>query len=356
MQIKTFKRRSRTGRKSIGVIAAPKAEEEKYLYLPRKAEKRVSVIEKEEEVRDRKIEVKEWSRFSELPLKRMEKIGESTFSEIYIDREKELVYKIVPLTLSKEYKKVVHTKLPYFIKESLIMERMNKSLFSVKIKKWCIISERYPDELIKASKRWGEKNREAAENIIPQWNNSSGMFGVIEMEYGGEELSKLNMVSLTKDNVFEIMNGICMCIKEMDNLGIEHRDLHESNILVSQDKEKNVYTVKAIDYTLSRMEWAGDGDDSVSIIQCTEDRIEYKVGKILYIDIDKELPWIFEEAYDGQPHRKVYAQMNRLQKGIDRWREKGNSNAYWKNYLLQWMSEQWAQSRKEQQPNNNRVN
>lgn len=401
MKIRTFRSRSKPVRRSLGVLAAPEvftipqretdtqkekdeiAEEEKR--EGRKSENRkITAWDKRRKTRegidrsirfagvdnivwkedadiieiDKRIEAdiieidgrmdvsyvsaekKAWLPFSCIPGERLEKVGESTFSEIFIDREKGEVYKIVPLvTKDKTYKRVQHTKIDHFIKECLIMEIMNKSKYSAKIFKWHLVEGVYPASILKESKRWHRKNIKIAENVIPQKNNSSGLFGVIVMEYGGTELEKLDWKSITHRDIEYIREGIQRCIEDMNNLKVEHRDLHESNILVER-AEDGGYSVKAIDYSLSHAV-VSPGEDtlSVDVLEIDREYTLYRTGSILYTDIDKELPWLFE-GDDGQPHRSVYHRMNKEYTGHNRWRSNGKSNDFWMEYLMQWIGAQ----------------
>lgn len=281
-------------------------------------------------------EKRQWSSFSCVPVRNMKKVGESTFSEIFIDRTTMVVYKIVPLTKEKVYKRVQHTKIDHFIKECLIMEKMNRSRYSTKIYRWHLINRSYPEDLLNESKRWLKNNSEVAENIIPQKNNSSGLFGVIVMEYGGCELEKVNWKKVSKSEVFSILNEIEKCINDMDRLSVEHRDLHESNVLVDRTEDGG-FKVKIIDYSLSQAVLsAGSDESSVEIVNMERDSVVYKVGSVLYTDIDKEIPWLLKEV-DDQPHRKVYEMMDRAYLGRNRWRRTGRSNEFWKNYLISWI-------------------
>ncbi|KAI5190422.1 serine/threonine-protein kinase haspin [Nematocida minor] len=282
---------------------------------------------------------KKWSSFSCLPVSKLEKLGESTFSEIFMDRETKHVYKIVPLTTEKEYKRVQHTKLDHFIKECLIMKLMNASKYSAELYTWHLINKPYPETLLQESRRWWSKNLEIAENVIPQKNNSSGLFGVIVMEYGGCELEKLQWAQMSRNDVASIGYEIKKCTLDMKRLRVEHRDLHESNILVKKNSNGQ-YKIKVIDYSLAHAVQADEGSGaSVEIVQNSKNSVGYRTGATLYTDIDKEVSWLFE-GDDGQPHREVYRKMDKHYRGSDRWRKSGPSNSFWMEYLMKWMENQ----------------
>ncbi|KAI5156715.1 serine/threonine-protein kinase haspin [Nematocida parisii] len=287
----------------------------------------------------------DWCSFSFLPITRWEKLGESTFCEIYIDKKTQRVYKVVPITMKKNYVKVQHTMVDHFIKECLVMERMNCSEYSTKIYAWYMVNSRYPRELIEISRDWARRNKNQAENIIPQANNSSGLFGVIEMEYGGRELEKLDWSLMTHRDVNMIEDELRKCFYVMNELQVEHRDLHQSNVLVKKNSNGE-YSVKTIDYSLARaVIRKEDGDSgSITILQTNSKGIIYKAGPILYTNIDKDLSWLFEGDASTDPHRSIYKKMNRTYTGSNRWRNPGPSNTFWMNYLRTWMENQIGNS------------
>jgi len=332
--MKTFRKKYRPARRSLGVLAAPRIFD-----MPLDIAQKHVMAECKTEKEDKKYAQHthiQFAQFSTIPIENIHKLAESTFSDIFVNVVTDTVLKIVPLTAKKEYKKVQHTKIDHFIKEAHIMERMNASKHSVKMLQWCIVLEWYPAALIEKCRAWAKDNRDEAENIIPQKNNSSGIFGIIEMEKGGTELSKIKPEELSTEDTLKIMHELAQCVHELNKLGVEHRDMHESNILVKKE-ENSEYTVKMIDYSLSRAEWHGNGDESVTIHDVSDTELIYSTGSVLYTDIDKELSWLFT-ATDGQPHREVYKKMNTAYTGAQRWREKGNSNRLWLEYLMGWIN------------------
>ncbi|KAI5171555.1 serine/threonine-protein kinase haspin [Nematocida sp. LUAm3] len=345
--MRTFQKKGKPGRRSMGILPAPQIMQVDISSsffssaegMQRKREPRHSL-----EQTWKKIEYKT---FACIPTEKLKKIGESTFSDIFKRNDTSSVYKIVPLQIDKEYKKVQHTKIEHFIKECLIMERMNATIYSTKLYQWFFVKDRYPSHLKEECKRWALENSEAAENITPHTNNSSGLFGVIEMEYGGIELSKVDWKPISREEMKDISMKIRMCTDKMSMLGVEHRDLHESNILI--EKKGNQYLVRAIDYSLSRIGWFGEGEHSIEILTRTSEEITYKTGGVLYTDLDAECPWLFT-GYDDAPHRAVYKKMHEKYKGTNRWREKGESNKLWMWYLLEWININWKQQHTEMNP------
>ncbi|OAG31245.1 serine/threonine-protein kinase haspin [Nematocida displodere] len=350
--MKTFQRRGRLGRRSIGVLPAPRIfglapgtvfgfsddENEEPCRKKRKLSllppPLPSPVPLPSDVPSHVPIHVPLTPFSHLPLTRVVKLGESTFSEIFIDRETNRVYKIVPLTEDRVYKKITHTKTPLFIKECLIMERMNTISASVEIFRWWIVSGTYPQRLQRCCKQWAYEN--TSENITPQRNNSSGMFGVIEMEHGGCELDRVDWSTMGKEEVASILKSLEDFVAGIDGQGIEHRDMHESNVLVKKD-QKGKYVIKVIDYSLSRMPGYGTPAESVTITESTGKALAYHPGAVLYTDLDKEAPWLFEEEEDEEPHNAVYRAVSAHYTGADRWRGTGNSNLLWHQYLVSWI-------------------
>ncbi|KAI5187222.1 hypothetical protein NEHOM01_2020 [Nematocida homosporus] len=346
MQMRTFGKRGRPSRKSLGVLAAPSL-----FALEVSTERPIKENSKSSNSRRRsvgwegnedsgKVEIK---RFKDLPIAYLEKLGESTFSEIFIDRRDMRVYKIMPITFKKEYKRVQHTKMEYFLKECLVMGRMNKSVYSTKMFSWMVVVDRYPEELVEKCRIWAADNWESAENLVPQKNNSSGIFGIIQMEYGGIELSKIDWGSIRFEQVQEIISKLRLCVDRMGSLGVEHRDMHESNVLVEFLGDSGC-RVRAIDYSLAWADWVGVGLFSIEVVDDLEAGvIYYRAGRTLYTDLDTEMPWLFAN-YDDDPHRQVYKRMNAEYSGENRWQHRGHSNRYWLQYLIDWIYDKWRKT------------
>jgi len=333
--MKTFRRKGKPVRKSFEVLAAPGFFEIALKATPQEIEKAGAAERKEELKKSSDPQTVRVSRFADLPVEHFEKIGESTFSEVFMNKETETVFKVLPLTAHKEYKKVQHTKIDHFLKEVLVMEKMNRSESSVRIHRWWVVEDVYPKGLVDKCRKWAKSNQEIAENAIPLKNNSSGVFGVIEMEHGGRELAALEKEGVDKETAEQIIEGIKKCVASLNEMEVEHRDMHESNVLLKKEKDGRV-AVKAIDYSLSRASWSGEGAGSVAVRLFTKDTLTFETGRVLYTDIDKEVPWLFSGT-DGQPHREVYKKMDLCYAGTDRWRKKGDSNYFWLIYLTDWV-------------------
>ncbi|KAI5180217.1 serine/threonine-protein kinase haspin [Nematocida sp. AWRm80] len=276
-----------------------------------------------------KVEYLKYNTFGILPIT-SKKIAESTYCDIF--REQNRIFKIVPLRINKSYKKVEHMEISAFLKECLVMKRMNICKYTSKIHKYTIVNDRYTPQMIKECKRYREEN--IFYNQIPQKNNSSGLFGVIEMEYSGIELSKLDFTSITEKSIQSIKDSLRMAIKYLDLLNIEHRDLHESNVLVLED------TVRIIDYSLSRIEYTNE--EKGLNITINKDSIEYSVGGTLYTDLDIELAEILNsnDSTIDTDHRRIYIQMSKeCPERVDRWKYHLKSNSLWLNYLLDWIDQ-----------------
>lgn len=338
--MRTFRRKGRPVRRSLGVLAAPEvvdfsleacAKEVPLSNAPDPAKAPIQPV-----VAAPSTTTVPYRTFAALPVDTMKKLGESTFSEIFVSGATNSLFKVIPLADKKEYKRVQHTKTAHFIKEAMIMERMNASPYSAKLLQWSIVTGTYPKSLIQACKDWAAEHPNEAENVIPQKNNSSGVFGVIEMEYGGVELAKVDFAALTAEHRAQIISGIRKAVVQMNQLGVEHRDMHESNLLVLQDAQGK-YSVRTIDYSLSRASWNGTAAVSVNVIQQTPQAVVVAAGRTLYTDIDDGMGWLFEGT-DGEPHREVYRKMDAAYTGPNRWEQKGDSNYFWLLYLIDWIS------------------
>lgn len=274
---------------------------------------------------------------------RLTKIGESTFSEIFKDREKNEIYKIIPLSDTPLDHDIPHTPVLSYVREVTVMKRLSGVRECIKIKDAYILRGEYPHALLEEWKRY--RRSEGGENAIPSRCNTSLLFGVIVMEDGGEELEKfefLNGAEIIKF-FFELLRVILYLEKAY---GFEHRDLHESNILLRRrgSGSGEVIGFKIIDFSISRV---GSGSvqecgKGCGVMSYVSDRVLFfSINcQVIFSDLDsEENRWIFEGDEGVSVQYGVYKEMERRCGEGDcarcgRWKGMGESNGLWIGYLM----------------------
>jgi Haspin like kinase domain len=290
--------------------------------------------------------------FREMEALRMEKIGESTFSEIFKNRESGHVYKIIPI--GREAWALPHTPMEEFIAECEVMRILGGVEEVIGVREAYMVRGEYPEKMLREWRKYKRKKRGV--NEIPSGTNTSGLFGVVVMEDGGTELEKCR---LKRGEKIKLLLELASTIQRLERLfGFEHRDMHQSNVLVRRSKER--VSFKIIDFSISRIDapslWFSTSpqkrrsslevrEEAVKIMKMESKRILFKTGPVIYNDLDKSR-WIFEGGAEMQ--YEVYRRMDQEYSGERRWRMRGRSNDMWLAYLVRRMGreesfEQWAE-------------
>jgi serine/threonine-protein kinase haspin len=206
--------------------------------------------------------------FEELP-KDVRKIGEATFSEVFMSGD--LVYKIVPLGEGL-------TTMESFVNEAVICRSISEEEGVCKAVDSFIARGRYTDAYLQA---WDEYGHE--ENERPCKYGEEQEYGVIVMEDGGTALESYEFNDLGETE--EFIRALVKITADLEQrYEFEHRDLHWGNILVKDGE------IRIIDFSLSRMR-TGDA--------------------VLYSDLNSK-PWLFEGDEEEDRQFSVYKEMRRL--------------------------------------------
>ncbi|GIY68043.1 hypothetical protein CEXT_202941 [Caerostris extrusa] len=201
------------------------------------------------------------------------KIGEGSYGEVFslVQNKLSSVVKIVPFSEdSSNHDLLSIESVLSEIKVSRCLSelRNNKSnktknfnnLKSVRIVKGC-----YPEKMLSA---WDKFNAEITSyNLRPDVFNEQQFFAIIELEYGGKDLSCFVLRNAAEAESILKQIAISLAIAEEVH-SFEHRDLHLGNILVERNKSKSIsyvlrgqtffipsngIVVTIIDFTLSRI-------------------------------------------------------------------------------------------------------
>lgn len=168
--------------------------------------------------------------FRDMP-REVRKIGEATFSEVFVHNEK--VYKIVPLGED--------TSLAAFEKEARIFRIVSREEGVCRLLDAFVLAGRYPEEYLRAWDEFGEE-----ENERPCRYTESQEYGVLVMEEGGESLETHRFESL--EEVDRFLRDVVSAVANLERkYEFEHRDMHWGNVLIRNGR------IGLIDFSLSRL-------------------------------------------------------------------------------------------------------
>ncbi|CBQ68238.1 conserved hypothetical protein [Sporisorium reilianum SRZ2] len=280
--------------------------------------------------------------------RRLEKIGEASYSEVFKisasaaadrDQQEATVLKIIPISRPSSDQ---DDDLPYTSPAAdvereirlmqLVARESSASGSFVSLRAAHVVRGAYPAALLSAWDRWDAKRRaktgEGAENIRPHVLGRQAVYAVLVMSDGGVDLESLRVKSWVQAaSIFaQVVGGLGAMEAKYE---FEHRDLHWGNILVqavepSADAaddaarwltDPSVSGVKAtiIDFTLSRA--------------CVKSR--GKRAEVLHYPFDDDS--LFDGTGDAQ--FDVYRQMRTVTRG--EWQAYcAATNVLWLRYLV----------------------
>ncbi|GIY73323.1 hypothetical protein CDAR_530991 [Caerostris darwini] len=230
-------------------------------------------------------EIYDWRRMT------VRKIGEGSFAEVFTLVQKRLssVLKIIPFSETNE----THN-----------MQSIENVLSEVKILHVHVVKGCYPDQMLFAWDKFDAIKTSC--NIRPDIFNEQQLFAVIEMEYGGKDLTHFVLRNAVEAESILKQIAISLAIAE-EAYFFEHRDLHLGNILVKRNRSKTIsYVLRGqafsipsngliitiIDYTLSRLLDNGcifynNLADNESLFSQTGD-YQFEVYKALKLHLNNE--------------------------------------------------------------------
>eukprot|EP00917_Polyrhabdina_sp_WS-2016_P014371 GHVP01031456.1.p1 GENE.GHVP01031456.1~~GHVP01031456.1.p1 ORF type:complete len:382 (+),score=48.89 GHVP01031456.1:122-1147(+) len=270
--------------------------------------------------------------FSELSydiegLEDIEKIAESTYSEIYGLRE--LVFKIIRITPKIELSKFTPMSLSYLEinHEINILNNLNGRKGYPKINKIIIYKGLYNNILLnKWNKYKFNYNENYNENPINYNNKNNRFIMIITKNYGIELESFIFNNDIEKKKVFINLIDI---IYKTEILQFEHRDLHISNILI---KRNNITT----EIDISKATCKDQTNHMATSIECTVidflfSSIRGKDG-VSYYDLNK-CDFLFDNKGG---HYHIYGEMKEMLKND--WSNKDiRTNLLWLIYIGTWL-------------------
>ncbi|GES75894.1 serine/threonine-protein kinase haspin [Rhizophagus clarus] len=230
-------------------------------------------------------------------LNRSTKIGEASFSEVYMtyapnftSTRVKCVLKIIPFGTGEEQCSI--SDITQEIKTTSILGGRTGldpelRIGFLKLYGVGICRGSYPEVLLNEWDIWHKKYK--SENNRPDFYNEKQLYAVLIVEYGGIDLEHIKLKNWTQ--AWSILTQIGWSTAQAEKtLRFEHRDLHWGNITIKPTKIKSIsynvhlddanvevetFGVRAciIDYTLSRMEY----EDEVIYVNILND--EYFIGE-----------------------------------------------------------------------------
>ncbi|SPO20512.1 related to ALK1 - protein kinase [Ustilago trichophora] len=311
------------------------------------------------------------------PRRRLEKIGEASYSEVFKifktsqstystkdEKQEALVLKIIPISgpnSTDDGDDIPYTSPAADVEREIRLMQLIGREFSatdpfVSLRAAHVVKGAYPAALLQAWDRWDAKRRtktgEGAENIRPHVLGHQQVYALIVMSDGGKDLESLKVKSwLQAASIFwQVVAGL----SEMESrYEFEHRDLHWGNILVqtvTQDLAAPLVTQTTRRRSAARSKATGSDESAVpswllnpstsgvkaTIIDFTLSRASTspitkgrsRKPEVLYYPFDDET--LFEGA--GDPQFDVYREMRTLTKGD--WQNfNPATNMLWLRYL-----------------------
>ncbi|XP_075263720.1 uncharacterized protein LOC142355418 isoform X2 [Convolutriloba macropyga] len=179
----------------------------------------------------------------------VDKIGEGAFSEVFrvtLDNGERRVLKVVPVKSDIER---ANADNEYQITSALSKLSPN----FVHLYEAAYLQGKYPEPLVDAWNGYQSLYPSQALNCSPEAFGSKTHFCVLSMEDAGTPLEHFRFARI--DQVVSIVQQIaCTLAVAEQQLQFEHRDLHMSNVLISQTR------VKQFSYTLSSVGINGPGN------------------------------------------------------------------------------------------------
>lgn len=179
---------------------------------------------------------------------RIRKLGEASFSEVYLCESTvdgtQTVLKVIPFGEGSE-----EVPINDIIQEVRISKAMSSIPGFVKLKSQQVVKGRYPAALLEQWDLW--KVERTSESDRPDWYLEEQKYCIIALEHGGVDLEHFEIVSwVSARRIFSKIVTV-LALGESDR-EFEHRDLHWGNVLIQEGLDEELERVTIIDYTLSR--------------------------------------------------------------------------------------------------------
>ncbi|KAM0677496.1 Serine/threonine-protein kinase haspin [Binucleata daphniae] len=296
--------------------------------------------------------------FTSLPTKNIKKIGEATFSDVFmIDNA---IYKIMPLTNNINDKD--NLNINEFYKECFINKVLSPEKGIITLYDAFIVTGCYTSAYVEAF-----ENYKDGENERPK----KDMFGVLVMENGGKDLESFDFAN-TQEIEYFLKSLCCILYKLESKYNFEHRDMHWGNVMLKKKEDTAIRYTSADNVNVKNTSnddasannasanntTADNGDEynpfDINLIDFTLSRINYK-DKIVHTNL-YEKEWLFEGDEEEDMQYGIYNKMirNDFEKKIknetcamnnkkDTWIYYNRfSNCYWFEYLVYKIEEKYG--------------
>uniref|UniRef100_A0A7G3AZH9 non-specific serine/threonine protein kinase n=1 Tax=Lutzomyia longipalpis TaxID=7200 RepID=A0A7G3AZH9_LUTLO len=219
--------------------------------------------------------------YSSSVLRSCRKVGEGVYSEVFMYKNsqgKAIVLKVIPIEGDKFVNGEYQKKFEEILSEIIITSELSKlkngqdyrtggfvDLVNVKCVQGC-----YPEHLIDLWELY--RDNHGTDNDHPEIFEHDQLYIVLELGNGGQDLEAFTFKNALESYSAFIQVALSLAVAEQ-KFEFEHRDLHWGNILLSHTDDKEVefvfngeliaipshgVRVTIIDYTLSRMVYAGE--------------------------------------------------------------------------------------------------
>ena len=240
----------------------------------------------------------------------VKKIGEATFSEVFMLSDNSTVLKIVPLAeIMPLAGPITFMRLSDAFKELKITKTLGSLPGFIQLGTVSVVQGFYPAPILQAWDAW--RLKEESFNTRPDSNvlECDQLFIVLGLEYGGEDLEHFCKKEISNEQRLSVIRQIAGILGQAEEaFEFEHRDLHWGNVLVNPTLSPKVtFTLQG-----REIEVATEGIECV-LIDFSYSRISIapsngQKAQVIYVDLNDD-PELFAGDADCDSQFRVYRAM-----------------------------------------------